>query len=397
MDRLFSCRKLGVRERARRHRLHHGRARQPDGTGKARCAGAAAHADIIVALLQNVGGGFFAEDGKLRHREAQMQRLLFARGKDLRFLERVEEPGRTCFSAVRAGAVDLHDLLHGVRFAGIFYGRAHGYFAAVEPDADRAELRLAVAQAIAEREKKLTAEGVKIAVAEEAVQLLRGKSERFELLGPAERQLAGRADLARQNIRQRIARLLPGKTEQNDGAAASCLLRQLHVARRGKDQHDAGKSACDLFEHVLLKIGELRVIVRRRARQNDDGSVVGGSKLLHAEISQRHLAALRMLERPGAVFVRQQRVLCDGAVCAQAVQNPDSAPRVHAGKPGGGKNLTDTEDGNTHGRIKGSGKRQRISDIFEQHAASCRSRAADKRMLVHSGCIFHGNLPSTVM
>ena len=137
--------------------------------------------------------------------------------------------------------------------------------------------------------------------------------------------------------------------------------------------------------------------MRRRARQNDDGSVVGGGELLHAEISQRHLAALRMLERPGAVFVRQQRVLRDGALCAQTVQNPDPAPRVHAGKPGGGKNLTDAEDGDAHGRVKSSGKRQRIGDVFEQHAASCCRCAADERMLVHSGCIFHGNLPSTVM
>ena len=86
---LFSRRKLRVREVARRHGLHDGGARQTDRTGKARCARACSDADIVIALLQNVSEGGFAEERELCHGEAQMKRLAFARGEHLRLLERV--------------------------------------------------------------------------------------------------------------------------------------------------------------------------------------------------------------------------------------------------------------------------------------------------------------------
>ena len=280
-----------------------------------------------------------------------MKRLALARGEHLRLLEGIEEPCRACFSAVRPGAVDLYDLLHGIRFAGIFNLDAHGHIAAIQADAHGAELCLAVAEAIAERVQDASTVGVKIAVAKEAVELLRGKAERFQRLRPAERQLAGRADFAGYHVRERVARFLPGKAEEDDCAAASCFHSQLHVAWGGNDERDAGERTGHFPDHVLLKACELRVIVRRRARQNDHSCVVHGGELLHAEASERHLASLRVLERPRAVFVRQKCVRLDGGLCREAVENSNLPPRLHAGKTGRRKDLADAEDGDARGLV----------------------------------------------
>ena len=280
-----------------------------------------------------------------------MKRLALARGKHLRLLECIQKPRRTRFAAVRPGTVDLHDLLHGVRFAGIFNLDAHGHIAAVQSHAHRAELCLAVAEAIAERVQDASTVGVKIAVAKEAVELLGGKTERFQRLRPAERELAGRADLAGYDICQRVARFLPGKAEEDDCAAASCFHSQLHVAWGGNDERDAGERTGHFPDHVLLKACELRVIVRRRARQNDHSRVVHGGELLHAETSERHLASFRMLERPRAVFVRQKRVRLDGGFRREAVENSNLPPRLHAGKTGRRKDLADAEDGDARGLV----------------------------------------------
>ena len=179
--------------------------------------------------------------------------------------------------------------------------------------------------------------------------------------------------------------------------ASSRLRGQLHVPGRGNDEHDAGERAGHLFEHILLEACELRVIVRRRARQNDHSRVVHGGELLHAEASERQFASLRVLERPRAVFVRQKRVRLDGGLRREAVENSNLPPRLHAGKTGRRKDLADAEDGDAHGLVLRSGKGQRVFNIFEQHAASGRGRAADEGVLVHSGCIFHGNLPSMII
>ena len=225
VHRLFSRRKLRVREVARGHGLHDSRARQADRTGKARRAGACSDADIVIALFQHIGQRRFAEERELCHGEAQMKRLALTRGEHLRLLECIQKPRRTRFAAVRPGTVDLHDLLHGIRFAGILDLDAYRHVAAIQSHAHRAELCLAVAKAVAERVQDATAVGVKVAVAEEAVKLLRGKTERFQRLRPAERELAGRADLAGYDIRERVACLLPGKPQEDDCAAVSCLRR----------------------------------------------------------------------------------------------------------------------------------------------------------------------------
>ena len=174
--------------------LHNGAPGQADGAGDVGAAAACADADIVIALLQHEGGGALTENGHFRYREAERQQLPFARVERARFLEAVKAADRAGAFGIRVGVIDLNDLLHRIFFAGVENLCGHDHVAAVKAHRDGDKLRLAVAEAVAEGVENGTVEGIKPAVAVEAVKRLRGLVELGQRFRPAVRQTAGGHD-----------------------------------------------------------------------------------------------------------------------------------------------------------------------------------------------------------
>ena len=374
--------------------LHNGAARQTQRTGNVGRTAARADADVIIALLQHECRSAFAEDSHLRDREAERQHLLFTGVERARLLEAVELPARSALRVGR-GEIDLHDLLHGIGLAGVFDLCRDHHVTAVQTHRHRGQLRLAVAKPVAEGVEHVSAEGIEPAVADEAVERLRGLVKLRKRHRPAVRQTAGRHDARCQQVCQRVAALLTGNAHEHDRGHALRKLTELHIARRVEHEHRALERRADRPDHVRLLPRQLRAVILRRACEHDDRSRAALRQLLHAQHRERELLACRVLHAPVAVLVDEQTVRLYDLACGETVEHADLMPRLHLRRAAGGEDLPHAEDGDGQRLIAVFCEGKGVADIFQQHHAARRSGSGRKGVVGDPGCIFHDVSPVT--